>query len=93
MSDTTTALRLPLVDGDKRPADVTNDVCRPLEGKPTALWWAGITLSSSVLALGVGAVAYMLRTGIGSWGLNRTVGWGFDITNFVFWSVSVTPER
>ena len=27
----------------------------------------------------------MLQTGIGTWGLNRTVGWGFDITNFVFW--------
>jgi len=27
----------------------------------------------------------MFVTGIGSWGLNRTVGWGFDITNFVFW--------
>jgi molybdopterin-containing oxidoreductase family membrane subunit len=25
------------------------------------------------------------RTGIGIWGLNRTVGWAFDITNFVFW--------
>ncbi|MAT39642.1 MAG: hydrogenase [Ectothiorhodospiraceae bacterium] len=24
-------------------------------------------------------------TGIGTWGLNNTVGWAFDITNFVFW--------
>ena len=24
-------------------------------------------------------------TGIGTWGLNKTVGWAFDITNFVFW--------
>ena len=23
--------------------------------------------------------------GIGTWGLNKTVGWAFDITNFVFW--------
>jgi molybdopterin-containing oxidoreductase family membrane subunit len=85
MSDNATALRLPLIDGDRQPADVTNDVCRPLEGRPSGLWWLGITLSSSALVLGVVAVTYMLRTGIGSWGLNRTVGWGFDITNFVFW--------
>jgi len=85
MSEFSPALRLPLVDGDRQPADVTNDICRPLEGKPTALWWAGIALSLSLLALGVVAVVYMLRTGIGTWGLNRTVGWGFDITNFVFW--------
>ena len=85
MSDISAVLRAPLVDGDKRPADVTEDVCRPLEGRPTGLWWVGIALSSSLLALGVVAVTYMLRTGIGTWGLNRTVGWGFDITNFVFW--------
>src|SRR5207249_56915 len=24
-------------------------------------------------------------TGIGTWGLNSSVGWAFDITNFVFW--------
>ena len=28
---------------------------------------------------------YEIATGIGTWGLNRTVGWAFDITNFVFW--------
>jgi len=85
MSDAAATLRLPLVEGDRRPADVTNDVCRPLEGRPSPLWWAGMALSVSLLAVGVVAVAYMLRTGIGTWGLNRTVGWGFDITNFVFW--------
>ena len=29
--------------------------------------------------------SYQIATGIGTWGLNRTVGWAFDITNFVFW--------
>jgi molybdopterin-containing oxidoreductase family membrane subunit len=85
MSDTATTLRLPLVEGNRRPADVTNDVCRPLEGKPSPLWWAGMAMSLSLLGIGVVAVTYMLMTGIGTWGLNRTVGWGFDITNFVFW--------
>ncbi len=85
MSDAATALRLPLVEGNKQPADVTNDVCRPLENSPSPLWWIGMALSLSALALGVAAVSYLLMTGIGVWGLNRTVGWGFDITNFVFW--------
>jgi Ni/Fe-hydrogenase subunit HybB-like protein len=31
------------------------------------------------------AVSYLLLTGVGVWGLNRSVGWAFDITNFVFW--------
>jgi molybdopterin-containing oxidoreductase family membrane subunit len=38
-----------------------------------------------VLLLGVVAVSYQLVVGIGTWGLNRSVGWAFDITNFVFW--------
>ncbi len=31
------------------------------------------------------AVSYQIAMGIGTWGLNRSVGWAFDITNFVFW--------
>ena len=53
MSDTATALRLPLVEGDRQPADVTNDICRPMENSPSGLWWFGIALSSAALALGV----------------------------------------
>jgi molybdopterin-containing oxidoreductase family membrane subunit len=31
-----------------------------------------------------------VSTGIGTWGLNKTVGWAWDITNFVWWVVLVT---
>ncbi len=78
-------LRLPLVDGAKSPGEVTEDVCRPLEGKAGGLWWLAFLVAASVLALGAAAVGYLFMTGVGVWGLNRTVGWGFDITNFVFW--------
>jgi molybdopterin-containing oxidoreductase family membrane subunit len=37
------------------------------------------------LLVGVAAVWYQITVGIGTWGLNSTVGWAFDITNFVFW--------
>ena len=40
---------------------------------------------SAALLLGIVAVSYQIATGIGTWGLNKTVGWAFDITNFVFW--------
>ncbi len=75
----------PLVAGDKSPADVTREICAPMERRPSGLWWSAFLVSASVLALGVAAVAYEISTGIGTWGLNRTVGWAFDITNFVFW--------
>jgi len=78
-------IETPLITGGLTPADVTKDVCRPLEGKPTSLWWLGFLAAFATLSVGALAVGYQIKTGIGTWGLNRTVGWGFDITNFVFW--------
>ncbi len=78
-------LRKPLIHGDKTLEQVTRDVARPLEEGPTALWWVAFLTSFTVLIIGVVAVTYQIMTGIGTWGLNKTVGWAFDITNFVFW--------
>ena len=75
----------PLILGNKTAADVTNDVCAPLERKATPLWWAAFLASVSLMAAGLAAIGYEVATGIGTWGLNKTVGWAFDITNFVFW--------
>lgn len=78
-------LKKPLILGDKTLSQVTLDVLAPMERRPGLLWWAAFLASLSLLALGGVAVAYQIATGIGTWGLNSTVGWGFDITNFVFW--------
>ena len=78
-------LRKPWIQGDKSLTQVSNDICGILERKPTKLWWMAITASSTLLLVGAIAVIYQIATGIGTWGLNKTVGWGFDITNFVFW--------
>ncbi len=75
----------PLVAGNKTLLDISDDVCAPLEGRPTLLWWTAFIVALCLLALGVVAVSYQLATGIGTWGLNKSVGWAFDITNFVFW--------
>ena len=85
LAEHVSALREPLVDGDASLSRITNDICSPLEGQPTRAWWLGLGLSSSVLLVGAAAVAYQIMVGIGTWGLNRTVGWAFDITNVVFW--------
>ena len=85
MSEASSNLRKPLILGDKKPIEVSNDICGILEGKPTALWWWAFGVSLFVLLVGAIAVAYQVSTGIGTWGLNKSVGWAFDITNFVFW--------
>ncbi len=81
----TDSAAVPLITGGKTPADVTRDVCTPLERRPTALWWLGMLIAVTALGIGVASISYQIMVGIGTWGLNRTVGWGFDITNFVFW--------
>ena len=69
----------------KDAADVTRDVCAPIERPATRLWWSAFLASATLMTVGLVAIAYQVATGIGTWGLNKSVGWAFDITNFVFW--------
>ncbi|MBI4347748.1 MAG: polysulfide reductase NrfD, partial [Elusimicrobia bacterium] len=73
------------IEGSKTPADVTRDIVSPLERAPGADWWLALGASLALAAVGAVSVGYTVAKGIGVWGLNRTVGWAFDITNFVFW--------
>ena len=85
MSNLHSSLRPPLITGDKSLSDVTDDICAPMEAQPTIWWWGALLASVTALIVGIAAVWYQLVVGIGTWGLNKTIGWGFDITNFVFW--------
>ncbi len=78
-------LREPLILGDKGYHEITEDVCRPIEGKANKYWWAAFTLACMALLWWIISVSYTLGTGLGVWGLNKTVGWAWDITNFVWW--------
>jgi len=78
-------VREPLVDGDKTYHQVTEDIISPIEKKPGRMWYVGFFFSVALLLLGVFSVTWEVYYGIGVWGINRTVGWGWDITNFVWW--------
>ncbi len=78
-------IREALVDGKKDYHQVTEDICAPIENKPTKLWKIGFFLSASLLLFGVFSVGWEVYWGTGVWNLNRTIGWGWDITNFVWW--------
>ena len=85
MVDAIYKLRRPVVEGNKKMHDITEDVCSTMERKPTGLWWAAFLTALTCLGIGAVCVSYQIATGIGTWGLNNTIGWAFDITNFVFW--------
>lgn len=78
-------VRNPLITGGKTIHDVTEDICKQVEGKPTKLWLMAFTAAVGLFMIGFLAVAMTLWEGIGVWGLNKTVGWAWDITNFVWW--------
>ncbi len=79
-------LREPLITGENITyARITDEVLMPVENKPNRAWWIGFGLAVSGLMLWLVAVGYTFWFGIGAWGLNKTVGWAWDITNFVWW--------
>ncbi len=48
-------------------------------------WFIGFAISFTLLMVFIVAVANLLVRGIGIWGINEPVAWGFDIVNFVWW--------
>jgi molybdopterin-containing oxidoreductase family membrane subunit len=78
-------LREPLVYGEKNFHQVTEDILRPIEVKPSRLWYIGFFIAVALLLFGVFSLYREVTYGIGQWNLNKTIGWGWDITNFVWW--------
>jgi molybdopterin-containing oxidoreductase family membrane subunit len=78
-------LREPLVNGNKTYGQVTHDIVHTIEAKPTRLWYIGFYISVALLMFGAYSVYREVVYGIGQWNVNRTIGWGWDITNFVWW--------
>tara|TARA_R110001592_G_scaffold52689_2_gene161661 strand:- start:12773 stop:14182 length:1410 start_codon:yes stop_codon:yes gene_type:complete len=80
------AIREPLILGnDITYSKITNDVLHTIEHSPTKMWKILMTIAVIIALWGVGSILYLLGVGIGTWGLNNTVGWAWDITNFVWW--------
>jgi Ni/Fe-hydrogenase subunit HybB-like protein len=48
-------------------------------------WFGVFLISFAILNMLMGAVAYLFVKGVGIWGINIPVGWGFAIVNFVWW--------
>ena len=77
--------RSPLVVGNKDFASLTDTVAGVAERPMPIAWYIGMAISLSLLGLLGLCVNYLIVTGVGVWGNNQPVGWGFGIVNFVFW--------
>lgn len=85
MSAPISAIREPLIYGNKTYHDITEDICAGTEKTPTRAWVLAFIAAVTFLTIYVFCVTWTVWQGIGTWNLNRTIGWGWDITNFVWW--------
>jgi molybdopterin-containing oxidoreductase family membrane subunit len=65
---------------------ITRDVSWVAEApKPHKAWLAALGIALIMLGIGGLSIFVLVTTGIGVWGNSNTVGWAWDITNFVWW--------
>ncbi|TNE53743.1 MAG: hydrogenase [Bacteroidetes bacterium] len=85
MSQPVAPVRHVLIEGNKSYHNITEDLSSPTEKAPSKEWIIAFSIAAAFLGLYVFAVIWTIWKGIGSWNLNRTINWGWDITNFVWW--------
>ncbi|RMH23042.1 MAG: hydrogenase [Acidobacteria bacterium] len=74
-----------LIEGDPDFHGITEAVARPVEWRPPWGWYAVLAASLSLLGLFGVSIAWLFWEGVGIWGNNVPVAWGWPIINFVFW--------
>ena len=78
--------RLPLVENHDSLGSVTKEVLRAAEvPKPPIGWFIGLGVASTLASCFGLLIGYLIFTGVGVWGNQNPVMWGFPIVNFVFW--------
>jgi molybdopterin-containing oxidoreductase family membrane subunit len=65
---------------------VTDKIVSIVLRRPVTLGWlGGFVFFFGLLNMMLFALAYLFYRGVGIWGINIPVGWGFAIVNFVWW--------
>jgi molybdopterin-containing oxidoreductase family membrane subunit len=78
--------RAPIVENNRGPGWLTDKLSTFAEGKTPLWWWilfVPAMLGATVLLPAM--LIYQVSTGVGVWGNNQPVAWGWDIINFVWW--------
>ena len=76
----------PVIQPGHTYASVTDKISSIVLARRTPLFWLlGFFVSFLLTMVLLGAIGYLFAKGIGIWGVNQPVGWGFAIINFVWW--------
>ena len=76
---------VPLIEGNPTASQLDATMAAPLDEFPKRTWWIAFGVTMALLAFGGFCAFQTVWQGLGLWGINMPVAWGFDITNFVFW--------
>ncbi len=77
---------IPVVAPGQTMEGVTEQISGLVLTRHTPFWWiAGFFLAFLLVMTLLGAVLYLFVQGVGIWGVEIPVAWGFAITNFVWW--------
>jgi Ni/Fe-hydrogenase subunit HybB-like protein len=77
--------RQPLVLNQHGTGWLSDKIAGVVEGKTPAWWWCAFIPSFLMMSIMFSMIAYQISTGVGVWGLNKPVMWGWAIVNFVWW--------
>jgi Ni/Fe-hydrogenase subunit HybB-like protein len=67
-------------------ATITDKISSIVLTRPVSVGWLlGVGFASLWAFILLFAVSYLFYQGVGIWGINIPVGWGFAIVNFVWW--------
>jgi molybdopterin-containing oxidoreductase family membrane subunit len=75
----------PLVENNRSFSWVTEKICSIVEERTPLWWWIAFVVAAVTASFTLMGLTYLVTTGVGVWGLNSPVNWGWAIVNFVFW--------
>ena len=92
MSDSTTTgpTMPPALEPVVAPGETMESINATISHPPLAhphprFWWFGFLVSFAGAMVLVVSISWLFLKGVGIWGINIPVAWGFAITNFVWW--------
>jgi len=74
-----------LLKGNQTFSKITETISSIVERKTPRVWFLAFGAAFSLFLVLLGSIGYLFTSGIGIWGLNNPVGWGWAIINFVWW--------
>jgi Ni/Fe-hydrogenase subunit HybB-like protein len=78
--------RLPIIGPGYTFASITDKISQiTLSRRTPRFWFVGFGLAFLLTMMLFASIGWLFLKGIGIWGVNIPIGWGFAIVNFVWW--------